>query len=301
MQQDPYKIMGVKETDTIEHIDNIYNNFMMILHPDRENSSSARILNMTREEKVKYMQLIRESYKNIIDLKKREMNYPDYDVSYNLEELRISNVSAGEKFDSNKFNMAFSNSIERDKKAGMTDPFNKGYNMFDSRVFDDKNVVSMPTRAELTVITPSNLQVPNNDHRLTEFQAIGPSQNGINYTELGLANVSDFSMSTVGKGKLEGTDLMSVYGKNYERWEDTVKRDSNLFNKFNDTSDISTKMKQIRSGREDKSVYIVDKNILEAERKQKIIDENREKLRQLTVSKRDSYFNDINRGQLSWK
>lgn len=301
--------MGVKETDSIEHIDKVYTNFMMILHPDRENTQGAKALNMSREEKMQFMQLIRESYKSIIELKNKQKAYPDYEVNYDIEDVRIglnntqlNNINLDpNNFNSNNFNKAFQNSIERDMKSGMVDAYQRGYNNFDSRDYNDTSKVSMPSRAEIPVEKPKEFKRPEmKDNRLVEYvpQFISLGKTGINYEELGLSNISDFSTTTTGKGKLAGTDLMSVYGSNYEYWEETVKRDSNLYNKYNDSTNVGTKMQQYKGSRENIYKEPIDQRMLAAEAEQNRIQMQQEKLRRLNQSKRDEYYNEINRGML---
>ncbi len=306
--QNPYQIMGVNEKDSIEQIDKVYTNFMMILHPDRENTQAAKALNMSRAEKMQFMQLIREAYKTIIDLKKKQTSYPDYEVEYNTEDVRINmnqmqiNKVDPNNFNSNNFNKAFQNSLERDSKSGMVDPYRNGYNQFDSgKDYNDINKVSMPTRGEITVEKPKELKRPDmKDNRLVEYvpQFISLNNSGINYEELGLSNISDFSVSTAGKGKLAGTDLMSVYGSNYEYWEETAKRDNVLYSKYTDSTSVGTKMQQFKGNRENIYKEPLDNNLLMAETEQNKIYMQQEKLRRINQSKRDEYYNEINRGML---
>ena len=55
MQANPYEILGVKETDSLEHIDKVYQGFMKILHPDKANTKEAEVAskNAQLDEKIK--------------------------------------------------------------------------------------------------------------------------------------------------------------------------------------------------------------------------------------------------------
>lgn len=307
--QNPYQIMGVKETDSIEQIDKVYTNFMMILHPDRENTPSSRALNMSRSEKMQFMQIIREAYRMIIDLKKKQISYPDYNIEYDTEDIRINmnkfhlNETKVDpnNFNSDHFNKAFENSLESDSKSGMEDAYKKGYNSFDNgKDYNNGSKVTMPTRVDISVEKPKEFKRPDmKDNRLVEYVPQFMSLNqGINYEELGLSNISDFSVSTVGKGKLAGTDLMSVYGSNYEYWEETAKRDNVLYSKYTDSTNIGTKMQQYKSTRENIYKEPIDQRMLKLEADQNKIQMQQEKLRRINQSRRDEYYNEINRGML---
>jgi hypothetical protein len=42
---------------------------------------------------------------------------------------------------------------------------------------------------------------------------------------------------------------MSVYGHNHENWEDSVARDPELYEKYNDKSKLTSRLKQIQRDR----------------------------------------------------
>jgi hypothetical protein len=73
-------------------------------------------------------------------------------------------------------------------------------------------------------------------------------------------------MTTVGKGGLGGTDLMSVYGNNYEPWEKTAMRDTKLSAKYTDDVDINKKMVQMEQDRGGIYDMPLDYNMIQAER-----------------------------------
>jgi curved DNA-binding protein CbpA len=82
MQTNPYEILGVKETDSPAEIERVFNNYIKLLHPDRAHTVEARHLGMSNEEKLQYMQILRDAYNRLMNVK-RETKYPDYVKQYN--------------------------------------------------------------------------------------------------------------------------------------------------------------------------------------------------------------------------
>jgi len=303
----PYEILGIKESDTLEHIEHVYKSFMRLLHPDKANTQESRKLKMSAEEKSEYLILIRNAYNSIIS-SRRETKYPDYKMDYEIDQE--SRINMDKTFMENdgvdfkeKFNKKFNEGLERDKKAGITDAFGRGYGDFDAgKVFSDQGKVSMPSYShEIDVEASKIFHRPNTkDNRLVEYLPdAGFGTIGMDYQELGLVNVSDFSMTVSGKNGLGGTDLMSVYGNNYEPWENTIMRDPKLAAKYTDETDIKEKMIQMKSERNNIYDLPVDKNMLEAERARNFAFEQQEKLRMANKSFRDEYYNELNKGRLN--
>jgi hypothetical protein len=114
-----------------------------------------------------------------------------------------------------------------------------------------------------------------------------------NFHELGISNVSNFSMVVSGKNSLNGTDLMTAYGSNNEIWEDSVKRDKNLYNKFNDKTDIKSKSESLVQERRVEAP--LDPKIKEHEAKLALAQLTQDKLRQIKQSDSDRFYASINR------
>src|SRR5690348_14727146 len=136
MNTNPYEILGVKETDSLEHIEHVYKQFIKLLHPDKSNTQEARALKMGQEEKSEYLMLIRTAYKNIISGRK-ETKYPDYKIDYEVDQESRINMDKSFMEDdgvnfTEKFNRKFNEGLERDKKAGIVDAFGRGYGEFDT-------------------------------------------------------------------------------------------------------------------------------------------------------------------------
>jgi len=308
MNINPYEVLGVSEKDSLAHIENVYKQFMRLLHPDKANTPEAKNLKMGKEEKLQYLQLIRKAYTSIMDIRK-ETKYPDYKMEYKIDQESMINLHNGlteddaKNFNANKFNSIFKESLERDKKSGMTDPFGRGYGEFDvGKRFEDSGKVTMPTYShDIPIETPKVFHRPDmKDNRLVEYlpESAAFANIGMNYQELGLSNVSDFSVTLSGKGGFCGTDLMSVYGQNYEPWEETVKRDSKLYNKYNDESNLNAKMAQMESSRGGIYDLPINKEMLEAERTRNFALEQQERMRMMTKNQRDEYYNDLNKGRI---
>ena len=281
---------------------------MKLLHPDKANTVEARSLNMGKEEKFQYMQLIRKAYMSIIDARK-EKKYPDYKMDYKIDQDSKINLHQGlteddaKNFNREKFNNLFNQGLERDKKAGVTDPFGRGYGEFDiGKKFSDEGKVVMPSYShDVPIETPKVFHRPDmKDNRLVEYlPESGFGGSGLAYQELGLTNVTDFSMTTMGKGALGGSDLMSVYGQNMEPWEHTVKRDAKLYAKFNDESNLSARMANLEKDRGGIYDLPLDQKMIQAEMERNFAMENQERIRNMNKAQRDEYYNELNKGRLN--
>lgn len=309
MQNNPYDVLGVKETDSLAHINEVYKGFVKLLHPDKANTAEAKNLNMQPKEKLQYLQLIRKAYTTILQSRK-ETKYPDYKIEYEIDQESRINLHSGltqddaKNLDNNKFNKIFEESLERDKKAGIHDPFGRGYGEFNSgKDFSGNKPVVMPSYSpDIDVPTAKVFGRPNmKDDRLVEYipDSSPFASAGLDYQELGLTNVSDFSVTTTGKGGLVGSDLMSVYGQNYEPWADTVKRDKVLSEKYFSETNVNERMARMESSRGDIYNLPVDHNMLEAERNRNFAMEQQERMRISSTKQRDEYYNELNKGRLN--
>jgi curved DNA-binding protein CbpA len=307
MQSNPYEILGVKETDTLEHIEHVYKQFMKLLHPDKANTQEARNLKMGQDEKSEYLILIRNAYNTIISVR-RETKYPDYKMEYKVDQESRINVDKSFMEDDGvdfkeKFNKKFNQGLERDKKAGIVDAFGRGYGDFDTgKKYSDEGKVAMPAYSpDIDVEASKIFHRPNaKDNRLVEYLPDSGFGNlGMDYQELGLTNVSDFSMTLSGKGGIGGADLMSVYGNNYEPWEQTVMRDPKLSAKFTDEGDVRQRMAQMEADRGGIYDLPIDHAMMEAERARNFTHEQQEKMRMANKSYRDEYYNELNKGRLN--
>lgn len=300
----PYEVLGVNEKDSLEHIEYVYQQFMKSLHPDRANTKEARQLNMSEKDKNVYLQMIRTAYNTIMS-NKRETKYPDYNMDYKIEQESRINMHDGltkedaKNFNNTKFNSLFEQTLERDKKAGMTDPFGRGYGEFDvGKKFTDNKQISMPSYSgDIDVMESKNFH--KSDNRLAEYLPESSVYSDLrDFQELGISNVSDFSVTVPGKGSFGGTDLMTVYGQNLEPWEKVIMRDPKYSAKFNDETDISRKMNQLETDRGSIYDLPMDHKLMEAEKMRNFASEQQEKMRMSNKNYRDEYFNELNKGRL---
>lgn len=299
----PYQILGVKNTDSIEHITDVYAKFMKVLHPDKANTKEAKALNLSYEDKLAYYNMIQQAYKTITSSRKQD-NYPDYGIDYKIDDdMRVvSDIPADA--DSKKFNQKFDERQQVVEKAGMNDPYSRGYNEFSNgKDFNNLSKVTPKSYSMDVQITTPKLHVPDmKDNSVVEYIPEFTdmlTNSSIKYNELGLVSVSDFSFTGVGKGSLHGTDLMSVYGQNFENWEDTVKRDKRLHSKFSDETNITKKMSQIESDRAGIYSAELDRKMLKEEvnrNKTQMLEEN---MRNMNLRQRDGFYNELNLGRLN--
>ncbi len=306
----PYEVLGVSETDPIEKIEDAYKGFMKILHPDKAHTPEAKRLGMTQDEKMRYLNLIAESYK-IIKNTYRDRRYPDTVQTYRVDQdhtIKFNHdltENDAKNFNSSKFNNIFDTGLKRDIDAGMADPFKKGYNDFDTgKDFSESNnskVVAQTYSGTISVENSKNTKAPKmKDNRLVEYIPDTTSffDSSVNYQELGLTNVSDFSMTIQGKGSIHGTDLMSAYGNNMEPWEHTVRKDAALYAKYNDDEDVASKSNKIKTDRANIYNLPVDKNIDDDLNKYSERMKKREIKRLSNMGVRDEYYNSLNQGRL---
>jgi DnaJ-class molecular chaperone len=306
----PYEILGCKDTDSIDHIETVYKGYVKLLHPDKANTPESKRLGMSRDEKIQYLNLVIGAFKTIKSVHKNN-EYPDYNMVYNVGQdntIKLNNKLTKEdakNFSNSKFNDIFSESLQKDKESGMQDPYSRGYNNFDQgKDFSENNngKIGMQTYSgDISVVESKNVRKHKmKDNRLKEYVPSTTVFSGSseNYQELGLTDISDFSMTIEGKGSINGTDLMSVYGKNLEPWEVTFKRDSNAFSKFTDNQDVKTKAAQIQTDRGDIYNQPIDRKMLDKEKRYVERQDRKELSRKTNLNIRDEYYNNLNMGRL---
>jgi curved DNA-binding protein CbpA len=301
MQTNPYEILGVKETDSPAEIERVFNNYVKLLHPDRAHTVEARHLGMSNEEKLQYMQILRDAYNRLMNVK-RETKYPDYVKQYTIDKSLGINMAPDLKgikyeFDNELFNKVFAEGLDRDKKAGIVDAYSRGYEDFDKgRNFNSTEKVAPPSYTDTIDVSKSKV-FTNTDNRIIEF-APNIFDNGTEYQELGLTSVSNFSITTTGKTALGGSDLMAVYGQNYEPWEKVAMRDAKLQEKFSDLENVQKKMARLEGERGGIYDIPLDYNMLESERARNFALAQQEKIRMANKTYRDEYYNELNKGRL---
>lgn len=305
----PYQILGVKEDDSLSDITKVYKNLMRILHPDKSNTSGYQELNLSIEKRIEAFRNVKNAYTNILKYRK-ESQYPDYNLDYFIEQELKQNLqntdytvqdTTPENFNVNIFNNKFSGEKELHEKNGMADPYSRGYEMFSTKNMNDSGPVKIQPRKAIDVSTPKTFSSNEIVNYLPKEAAVLLGEtSSIGYQELGITTVDDFSMVTGScKGKLCGSDLMSVYGKNKENWEDSVSKNKQLFDRYNDDTDLTKKMNSIQGSRAGIYSEPLDKDI------QKKIDEDietakmMENIRQRNLQKVEGYYTNYTKGQIT--
>lgn len=175
------------------------------------------------------------------------------------------------KFDNQSFNKNFEINRKRDIENGFSDPFSKGYDMFNSKEAEEerKYIEKHKNRPDINVAIKPIHTVPkiNDNGSLVEYDYFNENNYNVLSTiptmELGLNKVNDFSVviSQDRGTQLYGSDLMSVYGENREYWEDSVKRDPELMRKYYDDTSVDVKMSRYMNERVDFDNKVVDDDI----------------------------------------
>lgn len=208
------------------------------------------------------------------------------------------------KFDNQSFNKNFEMSRQRDIENGFSDPFSKGYDLFNSKEAEEerKYIEKHKHRPDINVTMKPTHTIPkiNENGALVEYDYFNDNNYNVLSTiptmELGINKVNDFSVViSQDRGKqLYGSDLMSVYGENREYWEDSVKRDPELMRKYYDDTSVDVKMSRYMNERVDFDNKVVDDDIKlkmdEYTSQKKLADYNRKlelkKLEQFYADKR---------------
>ncbi len=237
----------------------------------------------------------------------RDDIYNEFDIENGLNKSTVKSFPVIDKFNQDKFNEFFEHNKRKQQEDGFDDPFNRGYNdMFKPMSTEESNLIkSSLSRPDISVQTPSILKRPDmKDGRIVSYgirENFLLSEPSVGYAEIGLSNVEDFSITVGGISSdcIHGSDLMAVYGQNYEYWEDSVKRDKNIYDKYNDTLAPEKKMNSHLSERSNLS-YEPDLEIqreidLENKRKEKL-----EELRKYQAKKEDNYYIARNGGRLNY-
>lgn len=315
-QVSPYEVLGVKKEDNLEHINSVYKQLILLLHPDKTKSANSAKLGINSKDKLDAFIKVRDAYKVILKQRK-ESQYPDYNIDYFIDEEFKQNLDqygyveddvTSDNFSQNKFNRKFDEEKKHHDKNGMADPFSRGYSEFGFKETDESRaMLTGGARSQISVSEPKEFIEPDmHDGRLVQyipkesgFKPIGASS--INYQELGLISVDDFSMSTGNcKGQLCGTDLMSVYGNNKENWETSVMRDESLHSRFNDQTDLNKKMNSMSSTRGNIYNEPKDRNLETQLREQDRMAQRMETIRRANMRNTELYYNDHTKSRIGY-
>jgi hypothetical protein len=352
-----YQILGVKQTDTIEHIDSVYKKLITALHPDKALTDEAKRLGWTNEEKINAFNNVRRAYK-LIKESTKVINVPDYNINYTVNnDFKINSsdfnqmhhgpngstgqqvqfnragpvgpvqgarpvtgprgpgqapigpgTSNGRGLDTVKFNKQFDTRKQKEEIDGFGDPYSIGYNDFFKTSTDaeselEKSMIKKGlTRPNIDVVKNpvQNKRKMNQDGTLVRFEPLDVNNfntvGNIDCSILGLDKVSDYSVKL--NCGISGTDLMSAYGSNDEYWEDSVRRDPSLYERFNDTTKIDKKMNSHLVSRTNYDPKTIDPEIarkIEQEEQRRV---EQQFNRNMYLQKKDQFLNQSSIGYI---
>ncbi len=286
----PYQILGVSEDDDIRIINSTYRKLINLLHPDKSLTQAAIKLGWTDQEKLEAFNKVKKAY-DTISKKHKMINAPDYEMNYNIsEEYKTENIDVNE----NNFNEQFELNKKKIEKMGYSDPYNEGYsNLFKPISQEEIKMIKSGSRPDIKVETTKQVKQNINQNQLAIITTTDLSNN---YGQLGITKISDYSFSNSCKGgSFCGTDLKQVYEHNNEYWEDTVNRNKDIYNKYNDTTKVDKKINLHLSEREH---IKFDPNIDIQLKQEELRKKKMEQLRLFQVSKNDDFYNKISRIKL---
>lgn len=278
----PYDILGVPTNASIHQINTAYRNLILQLHPDKKSK-----IKWSNDERKEAFIRVRKAYKDITknynfkDVPEYNLEYQDWDEVVNPKDTTTKD------FDIDHFNKQFELNKQKIKKHEMEDPYTRGYKEFDRRPNDPKKHLKS-LKSQPKVRKPQKTK-----HQLVIHNPDTQTNTTNNCYEFGLTKISDFSITTQSKNGLSGCDLGSVYDQDNEYWEDSFNRHQKFSKKYNDTTDISTKVKKMQFERSRLDIKEEYKKAEELERieKEKIARQF-EHNRQLQLQ-RDEFFRNI--------
>ena len=207
-QIDPYKLLDVKKTDSLETISKKYRRLALKFHPDRGGNSDAfqaltkAYLSIGEELKKK------EEEKSYFDLKK---DFNNYDENQNSMPCPLGK---GEKFNSNLFNEIY----EENK---LNDPTNFGYSdwMKSNKKTEKQPDTIFSDKFNINIFNSvfNNLkenETHNQVAKIYEPEALFNDKKGMNFMELG-QDAEDLNFTKLNNGGLNYTDYKEAMTKSH--------------------------------------------------------------------------------------
>lgn len=285
----PHHILGISPESSIHEVNAAYKSLILMLHPDKKSN-----IKWSPEEKKDAFIRVRKAYKDIVK------NYNFKDVpEYNLEYIDIEGNQTQQNqddFDVDQFNKHFEVEKQKISESGMEDPYTVGYKSFNRKFNNAKEHIKQLNKSIEISRTPK----PKKQQQLIKHNPLHNTHHSQNNSyEFGLSKIDDFGFKTQSKNGLYASDLGQVY-KDFdeEYWEDSFKRNEKLYDKFKDTTQITTKMKMMENER---SMLNIDREYAKAEEFKRMelekINKQFEKTRQIQME-RDGFFKNLYRKQL---
>ena len=207
---DPYKILRVSKTDSLEHIRNAFKKVARNVHPDKGGTEEMfnvvvesyreifKLKKMQEEEEASFQQMKEESKKhNEKQNGQRSVHFQEDKVEFN-EELQT------------KFNRVFD-----DNRLGNVTDDGYGGMMASSSSAREDIYIERIVQNEKDLHTSFDRQKSLNSDlvKYKEPEALCVQSKKLTYDELGVGNIDDFSSDTVGK-QLMYMDYMKAHTTN---------------------------------------------------------------------------------------
>ncbi len=276
MDVDPYKMLGVPKNFTPDQLRNAFKKMALVMHPDKQGGNDYMFKMLT----ACYKHLVKEYNKRIHDKQFNELKTE----SQKFKQDYVPIDDPKKAFNINKFNKIFEENQLPDahKDTGYVDWLKTGDN--------DKTPSKLKGKFTLTAFNQQfEKNVPEASKHLIKYKEPEPMFAGkkIQYTELGVDKVDDFSADNLSKKQLNYMDLKIAHTTSRIVDPKTVS-ERKLYKSIND----------IEADRANVQYHMSDKE-LEAYQKRKKLEELHEKQRLNNLSAYDqraySQFEKVNK------
>lgn len=283
MDVDPYKMLNVPKNFTPEQLKASYKKLALAMHPDKQGGNDYMFKMLT----TCYKQLVREYNQRISDRQFHELKTASQSYAKNPS-LQTNPMGAFDKrnFNINKFNKVFEENSMPDgvKEVGYDDWLKTGD-------VGSKEPTKMKGKFSLSAFNnqfEKNVQAESSKH-LIKYKEPEPLFTGkkIQFTELGVDKIDDFSGDNMTKKNLNYMDLKLAHTTSRIVDPSTVK-ERKLFNSVDD----------IKADRANVSYTMSEKEMRYYQQKKKL-EELREKQRMMKLTEQDQlsleHFERVNR------
>ena len=264
MDVDPYKMLGVPKNFTPDQLRNAFKKMALVMHPDKQGGNDYMFKMLT----ACYKHLVKEYNKRVHDKQFNELKA----ASQQFKQDYVPIDDPKKSFNINKFNKIFEENQLPDahKDTGYVDWLKTGDENQSAPKFKGKFTLNaFNQQFEKSVAEPSK--------HLVKYKEPEPMFAGkkIQYTELGIDKIDDFSADNLSKKQLNYMDLKIAHTTSRIVDPKTVS-ERKLYKSIND----------IEADRANVQYHMSDKE-LEAYQKRKKLEEIREKQRVSNLSAYD--------------
>lgn len=283
MDVDPYKMLNVPKNFTPEQLKASYKKMALVMHPDKQGGNDYMFKMLT----TCYKQLVKEYNKRISDRQFHELKTASRNYAQNPS-LQVNAINAYDKqnFNINKFNKIFEENSLPDgvKEVGYDDWLKSGE-------LGDKEPTKMKGKFSLSAFNSQfekKVQAETSKHviRYKEPEPLLISKK-IQFTELGVDKIDDFSGDNMTKKNLNYMDLKLAHTTSRIVDPSTVK-ERKMYNTVED----------VQADRANVSYTMSEKEMRYYQQKIKL-EELREKQRMMKLTEQDKlsleHFERVNR------